>query len=44
MVYGTSMVFDPDAEGRIASSIEKVSLPSEWSDYLASDGSDPAGR
>ena len=44
MVYGTSMVFDPDAEGRIASSIEKVSLPSEWSDYLTSDGSDPAGR
>jgi len=35
MVYGTSTVFDPDAEGRIASSIEKALLPPEWSDYLA---------
>ncbi len=35
MVYGTSTVFDPDAEGRIASSIEKALLPADWSDYLA---------
>ena len=39
MVYGTSMVFNPEAEGRIASSVEKALLPAEWSDYLASDGS-----
>ena len=39
MVYGTSMVFNPDAEGRIASSIEQSLLPSQWSEYLSGDGS-----
>jgi dTDP-4-dehydrorhamnose 3,5-epimerase-like enzyme len=38
MVYGTSMVFNPDAEGRIASSVERAALPAQWSDYLAADG------
>ena len=38
MVYGTSMVFNPDSEGRIASSIEQALLPSDWSDYLAGGG------
>ena len=38
MVYGTSMVFDPDSEGRIASSVEQALLPSEWSDYLTGGG------
>jgi dTDP-4-dehydrorhamnose 3,5-epimerase-like enzyme len=35
MVYATSTVFDPDAEGRIASSIEQALLPTDWRDYLA---------
>jgi dTDP-4-dehydrorhamnose 3,5-epimerase-like enzyme len=30
MVYGTSTVFQPDFEGRIASSLENASLPPEW--------------
>lgn len=34
MVYGTSTVFSPDAEGRIACSIESLPLPPEWADYL----------
>jgi dTDP-4-dehydrorhamnose 3,5-epimerase-like enzyme len=35
MVYGTSTAFDPDFEGRIASSIESAPLPPEWQNYLA---------
>lgn len=37
MVYGTTTVFDPEAEGRIADEVERVPLPSEWQSYL--DGS-----
>jgi dTDP-4-dehydrorhamnose 3,5-epimerase-like enzyme len=34
MVYGTSTSFNPDWEGRIASEVERSSLPVEWADYL----------
>ncbi|MFT4550679.1 MAG: dTDP-4-dehydrorhamnose 3,5-epimerase-like enzyme, partial [Verrucomicrobiales bacterium] len=34
MVYGTSTIFDPDNEGRIASGIEKAPLPDDWEQYL----------
>ena len=34
MVYGTSTVFDPAAEGRIADDVERAPLPSEWQAYL----------
>ena len=44
MVYGTSTVFNPKAEGRITSSIEKALLPAEWIDYLAVDGSACASK
>lgn len=30
MVYGTSTVFNPDFEGRIAAGLEAASLPPEW--------------
>ncbi len=30
MVYGTSTVFNPDFEGRIASDLENASLPPDW--------------
>jgi dTDP-4-dehydrorhamnose 3,5-epimerase-like enzyme len=33
MVYGTTTVFNPDAEGRIASGVESASLPAEWASY-----------
>jgi len=39
MVYGTSTVFDPAAEGRIADEVERAPLPAEWQAYL-----DGAGR
>jgi dTDP-4-dehydrorhamnose 3,5-epimerase-like enzyme len=35
MVYGTSTVFNPEWEGRIASDIEKCPLPPDWDRYLA---------
>jgi dTDP-4-dehydrorhamnose 3,5-epimerase-like enzyme len=35
MVYGTSTVFDPASEGRIASSVELAPLPQDWQDYLS---------
>ena len=35
MVYGTSTVFNPEWEGRIASDIEKAPLPDDWVRYLA---------
>jgi dTDP-4-dehydrorhamnose 3,5-epimerase-like enzyme len=38
MVYGTSTVFDPASEGRIASSVETMSLPEDWTAYLESAG------
>jgi dTDP-4-dehydrorhamnose 3,5-epimerase-like enzyme len=34
MVYGTSTVFDPAAEGRIADDVERAPLPGEWQAYL----------
>jgi len=34
MVYGTSTTFLPEVEGRIASEVETLSMPPEWSDYL----------
>jgi dTDP-4-dehydrorhamnose 3,5-epimerase-like enzyme len=35
MVYGTSTVFNPTWEGRIASDVEKAPLPPDWDRYLA---------
>lgn len=35
MVYGTSTVFNPAWEGRIASDVEKAPLPPDWDRYLA---------
>ena len=35
MVYGTSTVFNPDWEGRIASDVEKAPLPPDWDRYIA---------
>jgi dTDP-4-dehydrorhamnose 3,5-epimerase-like enzyme len=35
MVYGTSTVFEPLAEGRIASGVEKHGLPPDWEEYLS---------
>lgn len=34
MVYGTSTVFEPLSEGRIASGMEKFALPAEWHQYM----------
>lgn len=34
MIYGTSTVFDPEFEGRIASEIETASLPESWQRFL----------
>ena len=34
MVYGTSTVFDPENEGRLASQVESAPLPAEWQAYL----------
>ena len=34
MVYGTTTVFDPDAEGRISDSVERAELPPDWVKYL----------
>lgn len=36
MVYGTSTVFDPAAEGRIESGIETADLPADWKRYMQS--------
>jgi dTDP-4-dehydrorhamnose 3,5-epimerase-like enzyme len=35
MVYGTSTVFDPAFEGRIADGVEKAPLPEEWQRYVS---------
>jgi len=37
MVYGTSTVFHPPNEGRIASQIEELPYPAEWETYLEKD-------
>jgi dTDP-4-dehydrorhamnose 3,5-epimerase-like enzyme len=34
MVYGTSTVFHPEFEGRIASEIENAELPESWQKFL----------
>ena len=34
MVYGTSTVFHPEFEGRIASEIETAELPDSWRKFL----------
>lgn len=34
MVYGTSTVFEPKFEGRIAAEVESAPLPAEWDGYL----------
>src|SRR3984893_5676549 len=39
MVYGTSMTFQPEFEGRIASEIETAELPASWRKFLGSGGS-----
>jgi len=35
MVYGTSTIFHPEFEGRIASEIETAELPQEWQKFLS---------
>lgn len=35
MVYGTSTVFQPEFEGRIASEVETAELPESWQKFLA---------
>jgi dTDP-4-dehydrorhamnose 3,5-epimerase-like enzyme len=34
MIYGTSTVFRPEFEGRIASDIEEAPLPKSWRKFL----------
>jgi hypothetical protein len=34
MVYGTSTIFHPEFEGRIASEIETAELPASWQEFL----------
>jgi len=34
MVYGTSTIFHPEFEGRIASEIETAQLPESWQQFL----------
>jgi hypothetical protein len=34
MVYGTSTVFHPEFEGRIASEVESAELPEAWREFL----------
>jgi dTDP-4-dehydrorhamnose 3,5-epimerase-like enzyme len=36
MVYGTSTVFHPEFEGRIASEVESADLPESWQGFLGS--------
>jgi dTDP-4-dehydrorhamnose 3,5-epimerase-like enzyme len=35
MVYGTSTVFRPEFEGRIASDVETAALPESWQEFLS---------
>src|SRR5439155_1552285 len=37
MVYGTSTIFHPEFEGRIASEIETAQLPESWETFLRSE-------
>jgi dTDP-4-dehydrorhamnose 3,5-epimerase-like enzyme len=34
MIYGTSTIFHPEFEGRIASDIESATLPQSWQKFL----------
>lgn len=34
MVYGTTTIFTPEFEGRIASGVEECPLPADWREYL----------
>jgi hypothetical protein len=34
MVYGTSTIFQPEFEGRIASDVESAELPESWQKFL----------
>ena len=38
MVYGTSTVFEPEFEGRIASDVETAELPDSWQKFLDQSG------
>jgi dTDP-4-dehydrorhamnose 3,5-epimerase-like enzyme len=38
MVYGTSVIFHPEFEGRIASEIETAPLPESWQKFLDQSG------
>ena len=38
MVYGTSTIFHPEFEGRIASEIETAELPDSWQNFLDQSG------
>jgi dTDP-4-dehydrorhamnose 3,5-epimerase-like enzyme len=38
MVYGTSTIFHPEFEGRIASEIESAELPESWQKFLEQSG------
>jgi dTDP-4-dehydrorhamnose 3,5-epimerase-like enzyme len=42
MAYGTTTVFNPDWEGRIASNVENPYLPADWSAYLNSNSQENA--
>jgi len=35
MVYGTSTIFQPEFEGRIASDVENAELPDSWQKFLS---------
>ncbi|MFL6545360.1 MAG: hypothetical protein ACJ8LM_09300, partial [Candidatus Udaeobacter sp.] len=37
MVYGTSTIFHPEFEGRIASEVETAKLPESWQSFLGRD-------
>jgi dTDP-4-dehydrorhamnose 3,5-epimerase-like enzyme len=38
MVYGTSTIFQPEFEGRIASDVESAELPASWQKFLGRGG------
>jgi dTDP-4-dehydrorhamnose 3,5-epimerase-like enzyme len=38
MVYGTSTIFRPEFEGRIASDVESAELPESWQKFLGRGG------
>src|ERR1051325_1994581 len=42
MVYGTTTIFHPEFEGRIASEIETAELPESWRKFLGRNASEAA--